>query len=292
MAINSRNHSRRFSAAGLILFGLILGLVGGLSYAWIVAPVQYFDASPARFSNRYKEEYIFLVSRSYAANQDLEQAQRRLAALEEPNVNQTVGLLLERYLRARNDPEKIRTLAALARDLGVEGNVVALFAPPSDQPPTETPTATPTAVTNPTPTPVPTFTQPAPPPTVSPTKPPTPSPTPFLIYRLLNQERLCPPDEPAPRIEVRTWDALLNPLPGVEVLVQWDNGADHFFTGFKPAQGLDYGDFAMDEGVSYTVNLAEGSPEASGLRIEPCPDTGLPGGWQLTFQNLVQRANE
>jgi hypothetical protein len=90
---------------------------------------------------------------------------------------------------------------------------------------------------------------------------------------------------------VVTQDALLNELPGVEVLVSWEGGSDHFFTGFKPELGLGYGDFTMDPEVSYTIVLADGSPEISGMRIERC-DNGLDGGWLLTFQNLILRPTE
>ncbi|MCP5097987.1 MAG: hypothetical protein GY943_20760, partial [Chloroflexi bacterium] len=48
---------------------------------------------------------------------------------------------------------------------------------------------------------------------------------------------------------------------------------------------LGAGDFSMETAVSYTILLAEGSQEVSGLRVEPCDD-GFAGGWQLTFQNL------
>jgi hypothetical protein len=70
--------------------------------------------------------------------------------------------------------------------------------------------------------------------------------------------------------------------------VTWEGGEDHFFTGFKPALGVGYGDFEMEPGISYTIQLADGSPEISGLRIEPCED-GADGGWWLTFQNLRVR---
>jgi hypothetical protein len=75
-------------------------------------------------------------------------------------------------------------------------------------------------------------------------------------------------------------------LPGVEVWVQWDGGSDRFFTGFKPSLGEGAGDFTMSPDTSYTVVLAEGSPEIGGLRIETCAN-GQAGGWQLTFQNLI-----
>jgi hypothetical protein len=82
-------------------------------------------------------------------------------------------------------------------------------------------------------------------------------------------------------------DAFLQPLPGVEVIVEWDEGQDHFFTGFIPEQGLGYGDFLMSPEVSYSVFVEEGSPVVSGLRIEDCEadEGGLPGGWRLSFQN-------
>ena len=78
------------------------------------------------------------------------------------------------------------------------------------------------------------------------------------------------------------------PLPGVAVVVSWDAGSDQFFTGFKVDQDPGYGDFTMEAGVSYSVTIAEGSPTASGLRIESCPqeEGGLLGGWRLTFQRL------
>lgn len=282
----STRSSRRISSASLILLGLILGLGGGLYYAWVAAPIVYVDASPARFSDNHRAEYIFLVSQSYAMNGDWAQAQRRLAALDDPALIQTVTAQLERYVREQRPPDFIHNLATLARQLGVNTPAVALFAPtplPGGPP---TPTASPTAIlptSTPSPTPSPTWT-PRPTATAVPTRAlePTAQPT----YRLLNQQRICEEDTPNPRIEVLTLDALLDPLPGVEVRVEWDGGSDRFYTGFKPALGEGLGDFTMEPDVSYSVRLAEGSPEISGLRLESCPD-GLDGGWRLTFQNLI-----
>lgn len=275
----------RASAAGLILLGLIIGLAGALYYAWVVSPIVYTEVSPARFSERYKAEYLYLVSQSYAADGDWTRAEQRLAALEDPALNQTIADLLETYLREQQKPEVIENLARLAQQSGVEGKAVALFAPtPAGPASTDTPTpaASLEATSTPTHTPTPSLT---PEPSTTPTLPPEPSPTPRPNYRLLAQEPYCERGENVLLLVVETQDALLNPLPGVEVLVTWDGGEDHFFTGFKPALGAGYGDFEMEPGVSYTVQLADGSPEISGLRIEPCAD-GSDGGWRLTFQNL------
>ena len=276
----------RFSTPSLLLLGLIIGLAGSLYYAWIVSPVIYTDASPARFTESYKAEYIFLVSQSLAVNGDWEQAQQRLAALDDPALSQTVTDLLNSYVVQQRPPEEIRNLAILAQQLGASAPAVALFAPTPIGSVTPTPTITPTPLlltAEPSPTPLPTVTI-RPTATAVPTIPsePTSQPT----YRLLNQQQICSSDEIAPSIIVITLDALLDPLPGVEVWVQWDAGTDRFFTGFKPSLGEGAGDFAMSPDTSYTIGLAEGSPEISGLRIETCAN-GLTGSWQLTFQNLL-----
>jgi hypothetical protein len=276
----------------LLFLGLVLGLLAGLYYAWVVDPIIFVEASPARFNDRYRAEYIFLVSQSYAADGDWARAEQRLAALDDPAIAQTVAELLELYLRQQRPADVIHHLAVVAQRLGAEGPAVALFAPTPPGGATATPTATPvllpTATWTPTSTSSPTET---PRPSVTATSTSRPSPTAQPIYRLLDQERACPVDGSLPHIEVVTLDTLLNPLPGVEVLVNWEGGADHFFTGFKPLAGASYGDFTMAPDISYTVVLAEGSPEVSGLRIEPC-NNGNAGGWRLTFQNLQVAATE
>lgn len=274
---------QRISPAGWLLLGLLVGLAGSLYYAWVINPVVYTDASPARLSERYQAEYILLVSQSLAQDGDWARAQTRLARLNDPDLAGTVDGLLAQFVREQREPEEIRTLAYLARQMGVETQAVALFAPTPlpELRPTPTRASLGTAVSSsPTNTPFPTS---LPSPTALPTQPGTSTPEPN--FRLLDQQRLCRPDEDVNRIEVFTQDAFLNDLAGVEVIVTWQNGRDHFFTGFKPEKGPGYGDFAMEPDISYSVSLAEGSPEVSGLRLEPC-DNGRDGGWQLTFQNL------
>lgn len=270
---------QRISTAGWLFIGLIMGMGAGLYYAWVAEPVVYTNASPARLSDAHKAEYIFLVSQSYAVGGDWPRAQQRLAALEDPNLAQTVNSLLESQVRDLQPPETLRHMAALAQQLGAEGGAVAIFNPTPNLLPTPT-LAAPVAVTPlPSATPAPTST-----PAATATLPVL-QPTAPLAYRLLSQERFCEA-EAAPRIAVITQDGLLADLPGVEVWVRWAAGSDRFYTGFKPDEGAGYGDFAMEKDMSYTVVLAEGSPEVSGLRVEPC-DNGRDGGWQLHFQRLA-----
>lgn len=273
--------SNWMSHSGWLFLGLIIGLAVGLYYSWVISPVVFTDASPARLGEPYKSGYVELISQSYISTGDWELAQARLATLEDPDIGNTVATMLETAIRDQRSDKTIRGLAALAQNLGVQDRTVALFAP--------TPaTAVPTATDTPDPVITPTVT-----PTIEPTETAVPTivpsatvalaPTAQPNYRLLEQEQICGAD--SPQIAVNVLDALLNPQPGVEVVVNWTNGRDHFFTGFKPENGLGYGDFTMSPDVSYSVFLAEGSPEISGLRIETCED-GSQAGWLLTFQNL------
>lgn len=286
----SEEPATRFSLASLFLAGLLIGLAAALYYAWIVDPVVYVDAGPSRLGEDFKAEYIFLVSQSYAADGDLPRARARLAALADVDTEARVAAQLENYLRRGAPAAYTQNLAVLAQDLGAGGAAVAIFVPPT---PAATPTATPADPESeslpPTPSPTPTTTRlptNTPTPTLTPTPTPSLTPTPQPVYRLLNQERVCRRDGPAPWIEVITLDAMLEPLPGVEIVVTWDGGADRFFTGFKPELGEGYGDFMMSPDVSYAVMAADGSPPVSGLRLEMC-DSGFAGGWRLTFQNLL-----
>lgn len=281
----------RIAAASYLLLGLILGLAGGLVYAWIISPVVYVNASPARLNEQYQDEYIFLVSQSYAFSGDWEQAEARLQALEDPNLPQSVADLFEQYLRRGAPAQHVRNLAQLTHQVGGSNPALSLFGP-TPQPPPVTATATPAQATaTATLLPTPTLTrQPTrtPEPTLTPSSTPRPTETPQPVYRLLSQERVCDEAAPAPRIEVMIVDAELDPLPGVEVHVSWEGGSDRFFTGFQSQRSPGYGDFTMSPEVSYSVVLPDGSPTISGLRIENCPESegGLPGGWRLTFQNL------
>jgi hypothetical protein len=274
-------------AASLVLFGLIVGLVIALYYAWLVEPVSYVAAGPSRLSDEYKEEYILLVSQSYAADNDWEKARRRLDNLDDPDVANTVALQLEQSLRNGEPAQILNKLAIVAEKLGSRSSAVALFVPMQDEPiltrqsqgqvlptttllptPTNTSRATRSAASSPTPT-------------------EKPSLTPVPVFRLLKKERICRRNTPIPLIEVVVYDAFLEPIPGIEVLVTWEGQTDHFFTGYHPGNGLGYGDFTMEPELGYRIELSDGSTPVDELQIENCGAEigGLAGGWRLTYQN-------
>jgi hypothetical protein len=272
--------------ASLVLFGLIIGLVAGLYYAWLVEPVSYIAAGPSRLSDEYKDEYILLISQTFAADGDWEAARGRLEALDDPNVANMVALQLERYLRDGQPAHTLNQLATVAEKLGSRSSAVALFIPIEGGPVLTSPPEVLVPLTTtllPTPTNTIRATRSAAP---SPTSTERPSATPVPVFRLLKQERICRQNTPVPLIGVVVYDAFLEPIPGIEVLVSWEGGSDHFFTGYHLENGPGYGDFTMEPELLYNIELAEGSIPANGLQIENCGDElgGFAGGWRLTYQ--------
>lgn len=279
------------ASASLLLIGLVIGLASSLYYAWLINPVDTQTATAADLRADFKEDYILMVSQAYAADRDWALAQARLNQLKDPELTNTVISQLERYLRRGEPADLVRNLAELAKQLGAEGRALALFAPTPVISATPTTVGTPAVVTA-TPTLLPTPTASLEPEatataTNTPLPTPTSSPTAVPNYRLLSQQQICQSYFNEPHIEVIVVDALLQEVPGVEIEVRWENGTDHFFTGFKPEEGPGYADFLMEADVSYTLTVVGGSLPIGGLRTEPCDTGSKLQGWELRFQNTV-----
>jgi len=257
----------------LFLLGAVCGLGLGLFYAWVVSPVKFTDTSPISLRADYKEEYIQFVARAFATEDDVTRARARLSLLGEVNLSQRVTALAQSVVKNNGDPQLAQALSALA---------VALGARPLSPTPASTrltPTLTPTPTI--TSTPAPTIT-----PQPLPTHPPTP--TPVGAFELISQEVVCDSRFVQPLIQVITLAADETPAPGVEVLVEWEGGADRFFTGLKPELGAGYGDFEMTLGTIYTVRLAQ-TPNvvATGLTPSECDDGAgakFSGSWKVVFR--------
>ncbi len=101
-----------------------------------------------------------------------------------------------------------------------------------------------------------------------------------------SQELLCDPRQTTPLIQVEALDAARQPIAGVEVVVIWDSGENHFYTGVKPEVSPGYADFDMTPEVTYTLRLAEGGQPVSGLTPTECETTSGDrywGSWSLIF---------
>ena len=76
-------------------------------------------------------------------------------------------------------------------------------------------------------------------------------------------------------------------MPGIEILITWEGGAENFFTGLKPELGNGYADYIMSADLIYTLQLKSGSDIASGLSAPTCQTPSgeaFSGGIKLTFQ--------
>ena len=63
------------------LIAILVGLVLGLAYGWLISPVRYIDTSPNTLRIDYKTDYVLMVSEAYQSEKDLDQAIRRLGLL-------------------------------------------------------------------------------------------------------------------------------------------------------------------------------------------------------------------
>ncbi|RME08343.1 MAG: hypothetical protein D6803_01480, partial [Anaerolineae bacterium] len=86
-------------------------------------------------------------------------------------------------------------------------------------------------------------------------------------------------------IQVQVNNAAGEGVPGVEIIVRWENGEDHFFTGLQPEINPGFADFVMQPDTLYTVTIASGGQPVN-LFVPECKDendTPFSGGWLLTF---------
>lgn len=269
------------------VLGFLLGVPIALYYAWLVNPVEYVKTAPSSLRQDFREEYLVLIAAAYAGTGDLDRAKARLSQFDETNVAEALAALAQRRIARRGSAGEARAVANLASDLGA-------------RPLLSTPTSGPTVTRRPTledlaGSPSPTL-SPTSSPTPRPSRTPRPSPqaeaTPAGGFALTLRDEVCAEAPAEPLIQVETLDASRRPAPGVEVLVIWDQGRDHFFTGLKPEMGLGYGDFEMEPGVTYTVQLPDGTAPVTGIRAprcEPGNAEAYPGSIFLRFSQAEAR---
>ena len=293
-----------------LITGLALGVGIGLLVAWGLAPVQYVDTTPATLRVDFKDEYRFLIAAAYTASGDLPRAQARLVTLADADPIKSLGEQAQRMLAANSSMDTVRILANLSEALQTQAT--AVFTPAEGQnspstaspvneasatpnvidtapPPTETATpvtsATPEPDTSPTLEDTPT-TQPTAIFTTTPRPTRTPTPTPGTPFELVNQFTFCEPAQPG-LLQVFLENGAGKPAAGIELVITWFGGEEHFFTGLKPEMGYGYADYQMTENVDYALSLSAGGTRVTGLGPPTCTDTSghtYPGGIHLEFK--------
>lgn len=74
----------------LFLIAIAVGIAAGLTYGWVINPVEYVDTTPGSLREDYKADYVLMVAEAYAAEADLGLAARRLALLGDTPPVETV----------------------------------------------------------------------------------------------------------------------------------------------------------------------------------------------------------
>lgn len=293
------------------LLSLLAGLGLGLVYAWSISPARVTDAQPMALRADFKDHYRSAIAAAYNATGDLARAQARLSLLGDTNSTEALNAQAQRMLASNASGQSFE-----------EADQVVALASALDQNAVNIPTLTPTTPTNPstdnTPVtvntanivitinaatstfPVPTSeapiqltetpqaveTQPTP---IDATPRPTRTfiPTAGAPFTLTGQEPVCDPNLPDGLLQVLVFNSNRRQMPGVEILITWEGGAENFFTGLKPELGNGYADYIMTANITYTLQLRSGSDIASGLTTPTCQAPGgeaYSGGIKLTFQ--------
>jgi hypothetical protein len=298
-----------------LLTGIILGIGLGLLYSWVISPAEYIDTPPWSLREDFKDQYRAAIAASYASTGNLQRAKARLELLKDEDSSLALVVQAQRYLAGGNDYEDAQSLAILASALGQAPTPlptqpentpteVSTFTPEVSDSPTPSPSQTPTdtavlletdlltptkaisatQVGTPGLTLTPTISR-TPSPTLPPTKTntPTPSRTPTATlappFVLDNQINVCNPMIGEPQIQVFLSNAAGVGIPGVEIVVIWEGGEDHFYSGLKPDIDLGYADFVMIPEVIYSLKVGNGGQQIAGLVAPPCADVNGDPYW-------------
>jgi gas vesicle protein len=297
-----------------LLTGLVIGVVLGLVYAWVFTPVETVETNPSTLSDDYKDSYRELIAVAYTASGDLGRAESRLALLGDEDPARALIVQAQLTLGEEGSESIAQALGALAAELSGDSETLPTIDTGPTQEKTASKTATsdaPTTTETPPPTATATATRtatktPEPGETITPdeadetsgtqdpiaataTNPPTqiPSPTAGASFTLLEIALDCGREYNAPLIQVYTLNAANAPVPGVQIVVTWDDGVNTFYTGFKPELGLGYADFEMTPEIIYILQLTEGDKPVTGLAAQECQAGSGErywGSWRLTFK--------
>jgi hypothetical protein len=282
-----------------LLTGVVLGVAMGLFYSWVISPVEYVDAPPYALRADFKDEYRALVAAAYLYSNDLLRAVDRLAQLKDDETADSVARQAQQALAEGRPEAEVRALGILAMALSqgitpgardiLSTTMVTNTLPTEPGTPTPLliqPTTIPSSSPQPSPTLGTAIVSPEPSNTPQPTRTPVPTPTPGAPFVLQTTTLACNANQSEPLIQVEILDAAGQPVPGIELVVTWDGGEDHFFTGLKSELGLGYADFVMTPEVVYRVQLADGGEPENDLSAAEClSEDGdrFWGSWMLKY---------
>jgi hypothetical protein len=295
-----------------LILALLTGLGLGLAYSWKISPVTYVDANPAILRADFKDQYRVVIAASYASSHDLARARARLELLNNTDPVGDLSAQAQRMLGAGESFDHVQPLAQLATDLqqGFPSNSstsVPLVNTPSINTPfvgtpftavintltqfTQETTTTTKEPSESTIVPTLSFVQTPLAPqflfTITPRPTPTSKPAPGAPFALIGQDTVCDINLKPGLMQFILMDSHHRQVAGIEIMVTWSDGEDHFFTGFKPELGDGYADFIMQANTLYSIRIIEGGSFVPNISAPSCTDpngASYLGGISLTFQ--------
>ena len=119
----------------LAIVGLLLGTGLGLWVGWGIAPVEYTDTDISYLHPNYRDDFLLMVSETYALDGDLGTARARIALLSLPDPAQAVADRAEKAIAQDAAPSYIRALVRLSIAMGAQRESFRPYLPSLDERP-------------------------------------------------------------------------------------------------------------------------------------------------------------
>jgi hypothetical protein len=280
---------RHISWAGIII-GLVIGLSGGLYFAWEVSPVEEFDTEPWQLRGQDQAHYLVALMIAYAHDGDLSRTVQGLQDMRLPNdpiqhvADVACNLARSGYVDSNSGLNAIRSMMQFYQGQGRRGcadelvplepqateAVEVIIAPTPTSLPPPTKTAIPEAAGTPAATPI-VDVNTADADTILPRTPAGIGNVTQRSFRLVRLEQFCDANISG-MIEVFVRDLGGVDLPGQRIRVRWDGGESIFLTGLKPERGASYADFKMEANTGYTIDMPGMSDPSRQIIASRCVD--------------------
>ena len=265
-----------------LITGLVLGLIMGLVYTWVISPVEQIDTHPHLLREDYKDIYRTLIARAYQANNNLPRAEARLDLIGDEQPALALAAQAQRYLAESGDNQTAKCLANLSAALQAASTTP--LPPPtesaSQNQPSKTPEITPTALNTgeePTQSTSVAADQETPEITLTPTTSP-----PFILQ---DSSPICDPTLGESLVQIIATNGEGEGVPGVALEISLGPDLKEvFYTGLKSELGLGYADFLAEPGLTYTLEVPESGLVVQDIEVPTClteSEDSYWGSWEI-----------